>query len=158
MRRQQQSGVRPDQVRVLYHKAANQFTTGPGGTPLPTYPAAGSDYENFAANLSAFAARVPIEFPSVQAVYSTSRSYGGFTQNAARGEPLSYEEGHALNTWLHQHRDVGGCIDGTRDGAACADTMPGRASAVGGTSAGAIRPLPYARGRRAAGMHVGRHF
>ncbi|CAN5831307.1 hypothetical protein BH23GEM9_BH23GEM9_30140 [soil metagenome] len=130
VRRLQQSGLRPDQVRVLYHKAANQFTTGAGGTPLPLYPAAGSDYANFLVNLSAFAARVPVEFPSVQAVYSTSRSYGGFSQTQARGEPLSYEEGHALNTWLRQNRDVSGvwygwgpyiwapdCITGVSNGA-----------------------------------------
>jgi len=101
-RRLPQAGVRPDQVRVIYHKAANQFTLAPGGGPLPAYPEAGSDYENFLANLSVFASRVPIEFPTVQAVYSSSRSYGGYSNNAGRGEPLSYEEGHALNTWLEQ--------------------------------------------------------
>jgi hypothetical protein len=93
------AGVRPEQVRVLYHKAANQFTTS-GGAPLPTYPAPGSDYERFVSNLSAFPARVREKFPSVQAVYSSSRSYGGYANTVARGEPLSYEEGHALNTWL----------------------------------------------------------
>jgi hypothetical protein len=102
------AGIRPDQVRVLYHKAANQFTTGARQAPLPLYPAAGSDYENFVTNLGLFAARVPVEMPSVQAVYSSSRSYGGFAQQADRGEPLSYEEGHALNTWLGQHDVVNG--------------------------------------------------
>jgi len=107
------AGIRPDQVRVLYHKAANQYTTGPGGTPLPTYPDPASDYFAFVRNLSAFAARVPVEFPTVQAVYSSSRSYGGFATNpAARGEPLSYEEGHALNAWLAGHRSVGGVWHG----------------------------------------------
>jgi hypothetical protein len=101
------AGVRLDQVRVLYHKAANQFTTAGGGA-LPSYPSAGSDYENFRANLSLFAARVAGKFPAVQAVYSTSRSYGGFAGNAGRGEPLSYEEGHALNTWLRDHPSVQG--------------------------------------------------
>ena len=102
------AGVRPDQVRVLYHKAANQFTTGPGGVPLPTYPAAGSDYENFRGNLTQFAARVKPKFPAVQAVYTSSRSYGGFAGTVGRGEPLSYEEGHALNTWLRDHTSVDG--------------------------------------------------
>lgn len=97
------AGIRPDQVRVLYHKAADQFTTGSGNMALPPYPDPRSDYSNFLANLSTFAARVPVKFPSVQAVYSTSRSYGGFAGNQnARGEPLSYEEGHALNTWLRE--------------------------------------------------------
>lgn len=101
-------GVRLDQVRVVYHKAANQFTTGGGGAALPFYPAAGSDYENFRLNLQRFAARVKIKFPAVQAVYTSSRSYGGYTDNQGRGEPLSYEEGHALNAWLGANRLVDG--------------------------------------------------
>jgi hypothetical protein len=124
------AGLRADQVRVLYHKAANQFTTGPGGAALPAYPAPGSDYEAFLANLQGFATRVKAKFPAVQAVYTTSRSYGGFAGSAGRGEPLSYEEGHALNTWLAGHRTVDGvwhgwgpylwapdCATGVRNGA-----------------------------------------
>ncbi|GMV05003.1 MAG: hypothetical protein AMXMBFR53_12830 [Gemmatimonadota bacterium] len=103
-----QAGVRPDQVRVLWHKAANQFTTGPGGSALPPYPDPSSDYFAFHRNLAAFAARVGTELPSVQAVYTSSRSYGGFAPNPGRGEPLSYEEGHALNTWLAEHPVVDG--------------------------------------------------
>ncbi len=103
-----QAGVRPDQVRVIWHKAANQFTTGPGGVPLPTYPTVGSDFEAFVQNLDAFAARVRGKFPSIQAVYTSSRSYGGFSGNTGRGEPLSYEEGHALNQWLQTHAIVEG--------------------------------------------------
>lgn len=95
-----QAGVRPDQVRVLYHKAANQFTLGPDGRVRPPYPDPASDYFVFQANLTAFSARVRAFFPAVQAVYTTSRSYGGFASNPGRGEPLSYEEGHALNQWL----------------------------------------------------------
>jgi hypothetical protein len=102
------AGVRPDQVRVLYHKAANQFTVGPGGSPLPLFPAPGSDYENFLRNLETFASRVRSKFPSVQAVYSSSRSTGAFAGGASRGEPLSYEEGHALNVWLTDNRVVDG--------------------------------------------------
>lgn len=101
-----QAGVRPDQVVVLYHKAANQFTTGSGGAVLPSYPAAGSDYANFLANLTAFSARVKSKFPSMAAVYTSSRSYGGFAGSSGRGEPLSYEEGHALNTWLAGNRTI----------------------------------------------------
>jgi hypothetical protein len=103
-----QAGIRPDQVRVLYHKAANQFTVGQNNTPLPLFPAAGSDYARFLDNLGRFAARVPVMFASVQAVYTSSRSYGGYAGNAARGEPLSYEEGHALNRWLRDNRSVAG--------------------------------------------------
>lgn len=103
-----QAGVRLDQVRVLYHKAANQFTTASNGAPLPRYPIAGSDYTAFLTNLQTFAGRVRAKFPAVQAVYTSSRSYGGFSANPGRGEPLSYEEGHALNSWLATHQTVDG--------------------------------------------------
>jgi hypothetical protein len=105
------AGVRPDQVRVIYHKAANQFTTA-GGSPLPAYPAPGSDFENFRSNLQVFASRVRSKFPSAQAVYTSSRSYGGFAGSGGRGEPLSHEEGHALNTWLASNRTVDGVWHG----------------------------------------------
>ena len=96
------AGVRLDQVRVVYHKAANQFA-GP-----TTFPAQNSDYESFRANLSLFAARMKLKLPAVQAVYTSSRSYGGFAGTPGRGEPLSYEEGHALNRWLQDHPAVDG--------------------------------------------------
>lgn len=95
-------GLSPDQVRVIYHKAANQF-----GAPV-YYPEPGSDHLAFQENLSAFSRRVRAEFPSVQAVYTSSRSYGGFTTRPERGEPLSYEEGHALNGWLSVNSSVDG--------------------------------------------------
>ena len=101
-------GLQPEEVRVIYHKAANEFTSAPDGSPLPEYPHLDSDYEVFQRNLSTFAGRVPEFFPSVEAVYTSSRSYGGFSEDAARGEPLSYEEGHALNSWLSQNRIVDG--------------------------------------------------
>ena len=107
-RRLGEGGGRADQVRVLYHKAANQFTTGAGGTALPTYPDPSSDYQAFLVNLTALAARARTKLPSVQAVYTSSRSYGGFSANPGRSEPLSYEEGHALNTWLAGHPAVDG--------------------------------------------------
>lgn len=101
-------GLQPEQVRVILHKAANAFTTGPGGGVLPAYPDPDSDYLLFRVNLGLFAERVSVEFPSVQAVYTTSRSYGGFSNFAERGEPLSYEEGHALNGWLAENPEVDG--------------------------------------------------
>jgi hypothetical protein len=106
------AGIRADQVRVLYHKAANQFTTGPNNLALPLYPHPDSDYERFLSNLAIFAARVPAEFPSAQAVYTSSRSYGGYAPHPGRGEPLSYEEGHALNSWLRHNPTVGGVWHG----------------------------------------------
>lgn len=102
------AGVRLDQVRVIWHKAADQYTTAGNGTALPLYPAAGSDYQNFLDHLGTFAARVKTKFPAVQAVYSSSRSYGGYAGSISRGEPLSYEEGHALNTWLSANGSVDG--------------------------------------------------
>ena len=103
-----QAGVRADQVRVIWHKAADQFTVAANNTPLPLYPLSGSDYENFRGNLGKFAARVKSKFPSVQAVYTSSRSYGGYAGSIDRGEPLSYEEGHALNSWLALNSQVDG--------------------------------------------------
>ncbi|NJD19703.1 MAG: hypothetical protein FIA95_10540 [Gemmatimonadetes bacterium] len=106
------AGIRADQVRVIWHKAADMNTSGPGGTRLPAYPDPASDYSAFQRNLSAFAARVKAKMPSVQAVYSTSRSYGGYANTFTRGEPLSYEEGHALNRWLGAHPSVDGVWHG----------------------------------------------
>lgn len=129
-----EAGLGVEQIRVLYHKAANQFTAPLDDpmTPLPPYPDPDSDYLNFVDNLGAFAQRVPQMFPGVQAVYTTSRSYGGFSTKPARGEPLSYEEGHALNTWLADNAEVGGvwygwgpyiwapdCADGTNGSDVC---------------------------------------
>jgi hypothetical protein len=102
------AGIRADQARVIWHKAADMNTTGPGGARLPAFPDPASDYFTLQRNLSAFAARVKAKMPSVQAVYSTSRSYGGYAGSFARGEPLSYEEGHALNQWLAAHASVDG--------------------------------------------------
>lgn len=103
------AGLRLDQVRVIWHKAADQFNALPGGGSRPPYPSPSSDYFTFHDHLTAFAARVRGKFPAVQAVYTSSRSYGGFAGNQAqRGEPLSYEEGHALNQWLSSHAAVDG--------------------------------------------------
>ena len=103
-----QAGLHPDQVRVLYHKAANQFTTIPGMGVRPPYPHPDSDFFRFRENLGTFAERVPEWFPAVVATYTSSRSYGGYAGNPARGEPLSYESGHALNAWLAQNPTVAG--------------------------------------------------
>jgi hypothetical protein len=104
--------VRPEQVRVIYHKAANQFG-GSGGGQLPPYPAAEANYHVFLANLQTFSARVRAKFPAVRAVYTTSRSYGGFAGSGSpRGEPQAYEEGHALNTWLERNAMTDGVWQG----------------------------------------------
>lgn len=103
-----QGGVRPDQIRVVWHKAARQFTSQPNGDPLPPYPDPTGDYFLMLGALDQFAQRVKEKLPTVQAVYVTSRSYGGFALDPLRGEPLSYEEGHAINQWLATSQSVNG--------------------------------------------------
>lgn len=103
-----QAGLRPEQIRVVWHKAADMFTTEASGAAFPPYPDPNSDYFHFYANLTMFAARLHEKLPSVQAVYVTSRSYGGFAAKESRGEPHSYEEGLALNQWLKDHPLVDG--------------------------------------------------
>jgi hypothetical protein len=101
-------GVGRDQVRVVYHTAANRSTTREDGSPLPTYPHPESNYEALQGNLDAFAARLTSFFPNVQAVYTSSRGYGGFGRVSGGGEPSSYEEGHAVNSWLSRNPLVDG--------------------------------------------------
>ena len=98
------AGLTLDQVKVVYHKAAVQFSK------TLNYPEAGSNYEHFYQQLGIFSSRVPTQFPSVQAIYTTSRGPGYFTTNQSRGEPNSYEQGHALNSWLAEMTDSDGKI------------------------------------------------
>jgi hypothetical protein len=106
------AGLRVDQVQVLYHKAANQFGNNAGGQ-LPPLPALNANYHLFLANLARFSTRVREKFVNVQAVYTTSRSYGGFVgPSSPRGEPQAYEEGHALNSWLERNATAGGVWHG----------------------------------------------
>lgn len=100
-------GITRDQVRVIWHKAADINVTA-NGAVLPPYPDQNSDYFHFYDNLTTFAGRVGVKFPAVRAVYTTSRSYGGFSGTPDRGEPLSYEQGHALNQWLARFPDFSG--------------------------------------------------
>lgn len=102
------SGLEPKHVRVVLHKAANQFTTAANGQLLPPYPDPDADYFNLIDNLDLFAQRVATELPDVAVVFTTTRSYAGFSTQPARGDPVSYEQGHALNTWLEDNPDVGG--------------------------------------------------
>jgi hypothetical protein len=96
------------QIRVVWHKAASIFTADENRNVLPPYPDPDSDYFNFYDSLTTFAGRVPEKFPSAQAVYATSRSYGGYAGKPERGEPLSYEEGLALNQWMKDNPMVNG--------------------------------------------------
>lgn len=103
-----QAGLRPEQMRVVWHKAADMFTTDASGAAYPPYPDPNADYFHFYANLTTFASLLREKLPSVQAVYVSSRSYGGFADKASRSEPHSYEEGLALNQWLKDHLMVNG--------------------------------------------------
>jgi hypothetical protein len=85
---------------------------GSGGGSLPTYPTPGSDFDAFYEHLGDFAERIPGWLPNVVAVFTSSRSYGGYAENPGRGEPLSYEEGHALNAWLEENEEVEGVWHG----------------------------------------------
>lgn len=146
-------GVRRDQVRVVLHKAANQFGLGAGGVALPHFPHPNANYHAFQRNLTAFAARVREQLPAVQAVYTSSRSYGGFTSRPERGEPQAYEEGHALNQWLAANATAGGvwhgwwaylwapaCTAGVRNGSdVCYERSDYQDDAVHPTAAGEIK-------------------
>ena len=104
------AGLDESQVRVIWAKSANQFT-GHGRT----LPDPRADYYAVVENLDSLVGLIESRFPSVQAIYHTSRSYGGYVEEAkqpARGEPISYEGGHAVNTLLRRWLDSGGMADG----------------------------------------------
>lgn len=98
-----EAGLRPDQIKVVWHKAAKALVTDNDKR------ASLVDYQT---ELTNFAEKLPEWFPSVQAVYTTSRSYGGFTDRFDRGEPLSFGTGQALNNWLKNNPSVGGVWHG----------------------------------------------
>lgn len=95
------AGFEPDQVRVVWAKNANQFPSG------HTLPDAAADYYDLVQNIAALSQRIGEEFPSVQAVFHSSRIYGGYVpaQNQAmRGEPLNYEGGLAINAVIERQK------------------------------------------------------
>ncbi|MEM8484045.1 MAG: T9SS type A sorting domain-containing protein [Bacteroidota bacterium] len=89
-----------DQVKVIWAKNADQFTEH--GLTLPDPNA---DYYDLVNNIGSLMQRIHAEFPSVQAVFNSSRIWGGYVSDnkqAARGEPISYEGGFATNTVIEQ--------------------------------------------------------
>ena len=89
-------------VKVVWAKNANQFTAH--GLTLPD---PGADYYDLVENIGAISQRIGEEFPSVQAVFHSSRIWGGYVtgeKQAARGEPMSYEGGFATNTVIEQYQ------------------------------------------------------
>ena len=98
-----------DQVKVVWAKNADQFTED--GITLPDPNA---DYYDLVNNIGALMQRIHTEFPAVQAVFNSSRIYGGYINEqkfAARGEPISYEGGFATNTVIEQFNN--GQLQGT---------------------------------------------
>ncbi len=94
----QNRGHSLDQVKVVWAKNADQYTMH--GLTLPD---PGADFHDLRDNMFDLWLRIADEFPSVQAVYNSSRIYGGYVEaakQAARGEPISYEGGHATNAAL----------------------------------------------------------
>jgi len=104
------AGLRSDQIRVVWHKAADMHTRtkSENGGVYPPYPDPNADYFQFYENLTIFATRLHEKLPAVQAIFVSSRSYGGFSTKQGHGEPLSYEEGLALNEWLRANPSVDG--------------------------------------------------
>jgi hypothetical protein len=89
-----------DQVKVVWAKDANQDTAD--GITLPD---AKADYYDLIANIGALSQKIGDEFPSVQAIFHSSRIYGGYVEEqkqAARGEPISYEGGFAINATIEK--------------------------------------------------------
>lgn len=87
-----------DQIKVVWAKNANQFTQH--GLTLPD---PGADYHDLVENISALSERIGREFPSVQAVFHTSRIYAGWAEaQTSRGEPISYEGGFAINAAIER--------------------------------------------------------
>lgn len=88
----QAAGFTPAQVRVVWAKNANQFTDHGRTLPDPN-----ADFHDLVANIAALSQRIGAEFPAVQAVFHSSRIFGGYSGRADRGEPMSYEGGLAIN-------------------------------------------------------------
>ncbi|MFZ5821250.1 MAG: hypothetical protein ACOYYJ_15245 [Chloroflexota bacterium] len=154
------AGLRPELVRVVWHKAANMLTIDASGASYPPYPDPNADYFRFYENLTTFAARLHEKLPSVQAVYVTSRSYGGFSTKPERGEPLSYEEGLALNQWLADNPTVNGVWFGWGPYIWAPDCATGTVNASGvcyervDYQADGIHPAQGARNKIVRMLHV----
>jgi hypothetical protein len=93
------AGFSPEQVRVVWAKNANQDTQHGRTLPDPN-----ADYHDLVRNIAALSQRIAQELPSVQAVFHSSRIYGRYANAAARGEPLSYEGGFAVNEVIRRQK------------------------------------------------------
>ncbi|MFQ5691042.1 MAG: hypothetical protein ACE5HQ_12310 [Gemmatimonadota bacterium] len=96
------AGFDLDQIKVVWAKDADQFTSQSTTLPDPD-----ADYFHLVDNISALSQRIGQEFPSVQAIFHTSRIYGGYVaqpNQRARGEPISYEGGLAINEVIRRQQ------------------------------------------------------
>lgn len=105
---QQWFGLRDRHVTILYSHVASETDTS-GGAGLPAYPDPESGFFKMKENLTTFTKRLPHFLPNLKAVYLSSRTYGGFSTRGegAPHEPDSYEEGHALNSWISENARSG---------------------------------------------------
>jgi hypothetical protein len=85
------AGLDPDQVQVAWLKQAD------GMVPTFSFPA---HAETLATHLRGIVAHLKDRFPALQLCLVSSRIYGGYTTNPARGEPLSYETAFAFRSLI----------------------------------------------------------
>ena len=96
------AGFQPEQVRVVWAKNAHFEPSG------FTLPHAEADYHDLVESIAALSRRIGDELPSVQAIFHSSRIYGGYVAPAlvaSRGEPVSYEGGFAINAVIGMQKN-----------------------------------------------------
>lgn len=100
----------PSHVAAMYYHVAGEAPALADQAGPPVYPDPESGYFRLQASLTTLSRRLKTFFPSLQAVYLSSRTYGGFADPGvpAPREPASYEEGHAVNSWLRDNPTVNG--------------------------------------------------
>ncbi len=91
--------LQPSQVQFVWHKAALQFVRDEQGEILT------SDSANLKlySALDTFSDRLHEKFPSVEKVFISGRSYGGFAENPERGEPFSFQSNEVISSWVEQN-------------------------------------------------------
>lgn len=81
------AGLRPEQIQVVWLKEAR------GAVPDTSFPVAADSLRLF---LHDIVRDLKSRFPNLSLCYVSSRTYGGWTTNPQRGEPLSYETAFAF--------------------------------------------------------------
>ena len=91
------AGLDPRQVQVAWLKEAD------GSVPTTSFPAHAETLET---HVRGIVRHLKDRFVNLQLCYVASRTYGGYTTNPQRGEPLSYETGFAFR-WLIESQIAG---------------------------------------------------